>query len=104
MSALITYPRFKAFVPGTGSPAANYTVTTFLAGTSTFQAVYTDSGLLVPWTNPVLLDANGEATIYADPSISYKLQFKDPFGANIWTVDNVQLGGNAGGSSALGGW
>lgn len=97
MASLVTYPKFRATVPSTGVPAASYVVRTFAAGTSTPLAVYTDSGLTTPAANPFVLDANGEAVVYAQAGVLYKLQLYDPTNTvQQWSVDNVAFGGGGG--------
>lgn len=58
----------------------------YVPGTTTPRSVYTDSTLLVPHPNPVVLNSAGRATIYLD-ALSYKVVFKSAAGATIWTVD-----------------
>jgi len=74
-----------------GSPAENGFLYSFAAGTSTPLATKTDSGGLTNATNPVQLDANGEAEIYLGTS-SYKLELRDADGAVVagWPIDNIR--------------
>lgn len=76
---------------------------TYQAGTSTPQATYTDSTGSTPNANPVVLDANGEASVWADPTLSYKFILQDSNGVQQWTVDNVigLLTNNSVGTSSL---
>ena len=74
-----------------GAPLAGGQLWTYAAGTSTPLATYSDSAGTVPNTNPVTLDARGEAVIYWGPA-PYKVILKDADGATIWTVDNVASG------------
>lgn len=71
-----------------GTPAVGWQVFTYLAGTSTPKATYQDFGLGSANTNPITLDARGEATIFLDGS--YKFVLKDDGGATIWTVDEIR--------------
>lgn len=61
---------------------------TFVAGTTTPATVYTDSALLVPHPNPVVLNAAGRATIYL-AAAAYKFRLRTAAGATLWTQDNV---------------
>ena len=84
-------PVFKAF-DNNGNPLANGQLFTYVAGTSTPQATYVDSTQTTPNTNPVILNARGEANVWLDISLTYKLQLQDSFGNQIWTVDQIPGG------------
>lgn len=81
--------------PSTGSPAAGFKVFTYAAGTpNTKQSTYTDATGTTPNTNPILLDALGEADIWLTPGLGYKFVFApptdtDPPSNPIWTVDDI---------------
>lgn len=60
---------------------------TYIAGTSTPKATYSDAAGTVPNTNPIILDTRGEALIYW--AGSYKAVLTDSLGNIIWTVDNI---------------
>ncbi len=87
---LITYPRFRAF-DATGAPLSGGLLYTYLAGTSTNRAVYTNKICTIPDTNPVVLDPDGEATIYGLGS--YKLILRTSAGSLVWSHDGYE-GGN----------
>lgn len=90
-----------------GSPLNAGLVYTYEPGTTTNRAVYTDTGLTTPAANPVVLDAYGMATVYADST--YKFVVKTSGGTTLYTWDNLNLqapsdddfpnGGNAGGGN-----
>lgn len=77
----------QQFFTTPGVPAVGYKLATFAAGTSTPQATWSDSGKIGANTNPIILDARGEAVIFWDGT--YKVQLQDSTGALIWTVDNI---------------
>jgi len=79
------------FVNGSGGPCATCSLYTYIAGTTTPQATYTDSTGTSQNTNPIILDAAGGANIWLG-SNSYKFILKDSTGATIWSVDNVNAG------------
>ena len=84
------YPKFRAFVSGTGTPLVGGQLYTLMPGTSglgNLKASYTDSGGMVFNTNPVILDSNGEADVWLNGF--YKLVLYDALGTLIWTEDNV---------------
>lgn len=90
-------PRLK-FTDGNGKPLAMGTVTVYLAGTSTLATTWQDEALTTPNTNPVALDANGEALFWIDQNLRYKFLLKDKNGvtAGGWPVDNVPGAGGEG--------
>ena len=72
-----------------GNPLAGGLVYTYLAGTTTPAATYTDSTGLTPNTNPVVLNARGEAAIWIPANTGYKFVVTDSAGNPIRTVDQV---------------
>jgi len=88
MSILLNYPKFMAF-DDKGIPLVGGKIYTYIAGTTTAKATYSDKDLAVANTNPVVLDRRGEAVIYG--AGSYKFVFKDTDLNTIWTMDNIEL-------------
>lgn len=84
---VIPEPKFHAHTDA-GAPAAGYLLYSYSAGTSTPLSTYSESTLTTPNANPTVLDARGEATIFASP-VSYKFVLKTAAGVTVWTVDNV---------------
>jgi hypothetical protein len=88
-------PYFRPqFLDSTGSPLAGGKIYSYQAGTTTPQATYTDADGGTPNANPVILDANGEAIVWLDPSLSYKLVLKDSNDVTLRTVDEVTWSGS----------
>jgi hypothetical protein len=91
-TSLSSYPKFRAMVvnqaTGDLKPAVGYLLYTYQAGTTTPQATYVDSTGTSPNTNPVVLNANGEADVWLGSNQTYKFVLKDLSGVVIWTVDN----------------
>jgi len=95
-STLLSFPKFRAFTQsGTLLPLAGGKLYSYLAGTSTPQATYTDSTGTVPNANPVILDAAGMADVWLG-GVSYKLTLTDALGNIQWVEDNI--------TSGVGGW
>ena len=93
---LLSFPKFRAFTQsGTLIPLAGGKLYSYLAGTSTPQATYTDSSLGVPNANPVILDAAGQADVWLG-GVNYKLTLTDSLGNIQWVEDNI--------TSGVGGW
>lgn len=91
-------PKFQ--FSNNGAPMVNGTVTVFLAGTVTPSNTWQDEALTILNTNPIVLDARGEAVIYLDPALSYKFLLKNAGGVAQWTQDDVNGGGTAAGVAA----
>lgn len=60
------------FFDNNGAPLAYGKLFTYATGTSTKQATYTDSTGNTPNTNPIILNARGECTVFLDSSLVYK--------------------------------
>ena len=91
MAILTPPPKFSAtFVDSDGftKPAVGYKLYTYTAGTTTPKASYTDITLGSSNTNPVVLDARGEASVWLNGA--YKLVLKTDTDSTIWTVDEVR--------------
>jgi hypothetical protein len=78
------------FFTSAGVPLVSGTLTVYLAGTTTPTSTWQDAALTTLNTNPITLDARGEAVIWLDDDVSYKFLLKDAAGATVWTVDNVR--------------
>lgn len=75
-----------------GDPLAAGHVHTYISGTTTNQATYTDSTGAVANANPVVLDSAGRAEIWLDDSLVYTLALHDSSEALVWSVDGVSAG------------
>lgn len=98
MSVTISPPMFlQFFIPGTGQPAIGYQLFTYIGGTSTKQATWTDSTQSVQNKNPIILDSQGSASVWLDPSLIYKFVWTtpndtDPPASPIKTQDGITIG------------
>lgn len=78
------------------TPAAAYEVYTYAAGTTTPLATYSDAVGVSANTNPIILNANGEASIYVTAGVSYDLVLKYPGGgAQIGATQRVIVDGDS---------
>jgi hypothetical protein len=77
-----------AFADAAGEPLVGGKLYTYVAGTTTLQATYTDSSGAEANTNPIILDSRGEANVWLGGAI-YKFKLADADDALIWTVDNI---------------
>jgi hypothetical protein len=88
MAILTPTPKFSA-ITATGTPLVGGKLYSYAAGTSTPIATYTDSYGTTANSNPVILDARGEANVWLLDTAAYKLALYDADNNLIWTVDNV---------------
>src|ERR1700690_1083193 len=72
-----------------GATAVGYQLFTYIAGTSTAQATYTDSTGSTPNTNPVILNSAGYANVWLTAGLAYKLVLEDAAGNLVWSVDQI---------------
>jgi len=87
MSNLLQYPKFQAF-DSDGAPLSGGKLYTYIAGTTTAKATYSDRELTSANANPVILDSRGEAVVHFRGRI--KLVLTDSADAAVWTRDNVE--------------
>lgn len=78
----------QRFFDANGLPLTGGNLYTYQAGTTTPQDTFTNSAGTVN-ANPVVLDANGYADVWIDPTVSYKFVLEDSLSNVLWTVDNV---------------
>lgn len=86
MASLIAEGKQQYF-SNAGLPLVGGKLYTYIAGTTTPKLTYTDADGTNPNTNPIILDARGEATVFW--SGSYKVELRDALDNVIWTVDKV---------------
>lgn len=81
----------QAVILPTGVVNSGGLINTYLAGTSTPAATYTDSGGTVLNTNPIQLGPDGWAPseIWLPVGVAYKFVVTDSLGGNAKTYDNV---------------
>ena len=78
----------QQFLNSAGGPLVGGKVYTYEAGTTLPQVTYTSSDGTVPNTNPVILDTNGEASIWLGEN-AYKFVVKNSGDVLVYTVDNL---------------
>lgn len=74
-----------------GAPLSGGLLYTYLAGSSTPAATYTDSSGATPQSNPIVLNVLGRPTnpVWLTDGTAYKLVLTDSAGVTQWTIDNV---------------
>jgi hypothetical protein len=82
-----------------GNPLSGGRLYTYVAGSSTPTPTFTDAGGNVENSNPVVLDARGEAPVWLSDEMVYKfvLRMPSPDNTTIRTTDNITA--NSGGGS-----
>lgn len=79
----------QQFFKNNGTFNAGGLLYTYQAGTTTPVATYTNSTGATPNTNPIVLNARGEANIWLLPNVAYKFVLQDSSANPIWSVDQV---------------
>lgn len=86
----VTPARSKQYFPNSlGAPLAGGLIYTYYAGTTSLADTWQDKDLNTANTNPIVLNARGECSIWLSSALSYKFVVKDSSGATIYTEDNV---------------
>lgn len=92
--AFVRAPFLKhQFLDQNGRPLVGGLVYTYLAGTSTPVATYTDKNGSVPHPNPIVLDSAGSAEIWLSDASAYKFVVKDADGVDQDTFDFITAPG-----------
>lgn len=80
----------QRFFDANGNPLAGGKLYSYKAGTTTPVATYRDAFGFAANTNPIILDANGEADVWISPGAgAYKFVLEDANGVVQWTIDNI---------------
>ncbi len=74
----------QQFIDGNGNPLAGGSVAFYLPGTLTPTNTWQDPGLTVLNANPVILDANGMASIWGTDGTLYRQIVSNSQGVQIW--------------------
>lgn len=86
-ATLAPYP--AQFFTDAGLVAASYKLYTYLAGTTTNAATFSDANQGATNANPIILDSAGRASIFLDSSKSYKFVLKTAADVTVWTRDGI---------------
>lgn len=99
MSALPLVSPKARWLTANAAPLAGGKLYSYAAGTTTPLDTFTTHAGDTPNTNPVILDANGEADVWTSPGVLYKFVLKDASNVTQWTEDNYPSGSSATSSS-----
>ena len=83
-----TNPKVQ-FLAADGTPLVGGKLYTYLAGTSTLTPTWQDLNQSTANTNPIILDARGEAVVWLNPALAYKYVLQTSASVAVWTVDNI---------------
>lgn len=86
MAVLMPQGRQQYF-DNAGNPLVNGKLYTWAAGTGVPKQTFTDAAGTVPNTNPIIMNARGECTVFW--SGAYKAELQTAAGGTIWTQDNI---------------
>jgi hypothetical protein len=86
MAVLLNLP-YSQFFDDSGNPLAGGLIYTYVAGTTTPKATYTDFSEVTPAANPVVLDSAGRAAIWITGS--YRIDVKTSADVLVRSVDNI---------------
>lgn len=84
----ITNGKFQPLYDGAIVPGGK--VYFYEGGTTTPLDTYADSSQLAANTNPVILNAQGYASIYLKPNDLYKVRLDSSADVTLWTEDNIR--------------
>ena len=76
------------WVDTNGDPLVSGTINTYVEGTTTNKATYSDRAGTAN-ANPIVLDSAGSSQIWMDADARYKLVVKNSSGTTIFTLDNL---------------
>jgi hypothetical protein len=91
MTAVLAPTPRQRYLDSTGNPLSGGKLYSYQSGSSTLLATYTDSTGTTPNSNPVILDANGEADVWLPADTGYKFRLTDANDVTQWTVDNITV-------------
>ena len=86
--AVLSPPPKLQFFDANGVPLVGGKLYSYAAGTTTPLATYTSAAETTFNTNPIILDARGEAEVWLGSPL-YKLKLTTAADVDIWTVDNI---------------
>lgn len=85
----LTPTPYQTVLDSTGISVSGALINTYLAGTLTPAATYTDVNLTVANANPIVADSAGRYVAFLPPGVSYKYVITTSAGVAIKTTDNI---------------
>lgn len=90
MAEIYSSPRFSE-TDDNGRPLAGGRLYTYENGTTTPAPTYKDAAGTILNTNPIILDARGDAVIFLQPGKVYTFVLRNRFNSLIWTQNDIQF-------------
>lgn len=90
MAAIYSSPRFSE-TDDNGRPLAGGRLYTYENGTTTPAPTYKDAAGTILNTNPIILDARGDAVIFLQPGKVYTFELRNRVNSLIWTQNDIQF-------------
>lgn len=88
MAGTLAAVGYQRFLTAAGAPLAGGLIYTYVTGTTTDSPTYTDAALSVAHANPIVLPADGGATIYQG-AVTQKWVVKNSAGVEQQSIDPV---------------
>lgn len=101
MAGTLTPAWFLYFTDDEGAPLVGGKIYTYITGTSTPTPLYHDALLASPWTNPIVIPADGVVVAYQDAN-TIKAVIFDADGNLIRTIDPIASTALSGGGGSGG--
>ncbi len=92
MATISPTPKLQ-FLDVNGNPLANGLLYTYIAGTTTTKTTYTTAAQSTANTNPIVLDARGEANVWLLAGEAYKFVLQNAASVTQYTVDQITSAG-----------
>lgn len=92
MATISPTPKLQ-FLDANGNPLASGLLYTYFAGTTVPKTTYTTAAQTTANTNPIVLDARGEANVWLLAGEAYKFVLQNSSGVLQYTVDQVTAAG-----------
>lgn len=89
MAAQLTPAPVLRVYDNSGNLAIGGSIFTYIAGTSTPLATYTDASGTTPNANPTILNSRGECSLWLATGQSYKITAFDASSNLLWTKDSI---------------
>lgn len=99
---LSPWPRYTV-LNAAGKPISGALLNTYIAGTTTPIATYSDVALTVANANPIVANSSGQiGPVFLSPGSSYKFVVTNPDASSLFSQDNISGGGGTTNTDIIG--